>query len=146
MLRLPRFRCEPLKLVVGFSSFRSFVHSWSRLRPWSGLDENGRPIESKEARALKNPTIVRPSPEGAHNWHPISFNPATGLVYLAALDDPFLHVVDRRTALKLRDQTVGIDTRYAGPELAIHFRESLARFALRRDGFGVRPPGGSRRS
>lgn len=29
-----------------------------------------------------------PGPDGAHNWHSISFNPQTGLVYLPAQNVP----------------------------------------------------------
>src|SRR5260370_1176608 len=45
----------------------------------TGIDSNGRPIENAAVRALKDATIVKPSSAGAHNWHPLSFNPATGL-------------------------------------------------------------------
>jgi PQQ-dependent dehydrogenase (methanol/ethanol family) len=33
----------------------------------------------------------KPSPYGGHNWHPMSFNPDTGLVYIPALDIPFAY-------------------------------------------------------
>jgi quinohemoprotein ethanol dehydrogenase len=84
----------------------------------TGLNQEGRPIEDPASRAQKEPAIVRPSPEGGHNWHPISFNPATGLVYLAVLDDPFMHAIDRQGKLNEHDQTLGIDAHYAGPQLA----------------------------
>src|SRR5262245_41259958 len=84
----------------------------------NGLDTRGRPIEDPESRAQKEPAIVRPSPEGGHNWHPISFNPTTGLVYLAALDDAWMHAIDRQNKLNLHDQTLGIDAHYAGPQIA----------------------------
>src|SRR5262245_60544130 len=84
----------------------------------SGLDTRGRPIEDSASRAQKEPAIVKPSPEGGHNWHPISFNPTAGLVYLAALDDAWMHAIDRQNKLNLHDQTLGIDAHYAGPQLA----------------------------
>src|SRR5437762_10191453 len=59
-------------------------------------------------------SIVKPSPEGAHNWHPVSFNPTTGLVYLGVMDDAFMHVVDRQSPLNVHDMTMGRDARYAG--------------------------------
>src|SRR5580700_4816736 len=52
----------------------------------TGIDANGRPIENAAVRALKDATIVKPSSAGAHNWHPLSFNPSTGLVYMPGLD------------------------------------------------------------
>ncbi|MED5355344.1 MAG: PQQ-dependent dehydrogenase, methanol/ethanol family, partial [Pseudomonadota bacterium] len=45
------------------------------------VDENGRPIITDEAIALDNMVVI-PGPTGAHNWHPMSFNPDTGLVYI----------------------------------------------------------------
>ncbi|MDR2212495.1 MAG: PQQ-dependent dehydrogenase, methanol/ethanol family, partial [Pseudomonadales bacterium] len=49
----------------------------------SGIDlETGRPIETPQARYGDAVAMVSPGPGGAHGWHPMSFNPATGLVYL----------------------------------------------------------------
>ena len=54
----------------------------------TGYDKNGRPIETPEARAVDHPREVIPSPYGAHNWHPMAFNPQTGLAYLPAQNIP----------------------------------------------------------
>ena len=49
----------------------------------SGVDmKTGRPIENPEARFAKSPATVIPAPFGGHNWHPMAFNPGTGLVYI----------------------------------------------------------------
>lgn len=50
----------------------------------------GRPIENPEARFYKTgkPFIAIPGALGAHNWHPMSFNPRTGLVYIPAQQIP----------------------------------------------------------
>ena len=45
------------------------------------VDENGRPVILQEAIDLDN-FAVYPGPTGGHNWHPMSFNPDTGLVYI----------------------------------------------------------------
>ncbi|MCC7413574.1 MAG: PQQ-dependent dehydrogenase, methanol/ethanol family [Gammaproteobacteria bacterium] len=42
----------------------------------------GRPVEADTARYLDGETLIWPGPLGAHNWHPMSYNPITGLVYL----------------------------------------------------------------
>jgi quinohemoprotein ethanol dehydrogenase len=81
----------------------------------TGIDSKGRPIENAEIRQLKDPKIVMPSPEGAHNWHPMSFNPATGLVYLGVLNDTAVHAVASDFKLNLHDQTTGADRSYNGP-------------------------------
>lgn len=46
------------------------------------IDEAGRPIENPEARYEGGTAVVRPSGWGAHNWHPMSYSPETGLVYI----------------------------------------------------------------
>jgi quinohemoprotein ethanol dehydrogenase len=50
----------------------------------SGLDKNGRPIETPEARATEAGMLLTPGVLGAHNWHPMAFNPDTGLAYIPA--------------------------------------------------------------
>jgi quinohemoprotein ethanol dehydrogenase len=81
----------------------------------TGVDSNGRPIENATIRAMKDATIVRPSTEGAHNWHPISFNPTTGLVYLDVLDSTSIHATPRDWKINFHDQTTGLDRAYRGP-------------------------------
>ncbi|GAB1268164.1 PQQ-dependent methanol/ethanol family dehydrogenase [Aurantivibrio infirmus] len=46
--------------------------------------QTGRPVENPKARYDKTgePFLVQPGPLGAHNWHPMAFNPNTGLVYI----------------------------------------------------------------
>lgn len=81
----------------------------------TGIDSNGRPIENAAVRALKDATIVKPSSAGAHNWHPLSFNPATGLVYMGVLDATSIQAVTARWKINLHDQTTGLDRGYVGP-------------------------------
>jgi PQQ-dependent dehydrogenase (methanol/ethanol family) len=60
----------------------------------SGVDPaTGRPIETPEARYGSNPDGVRlsPGPRGAHNWHPMSWSPLTGLVYIPAQNSKRLY-------------------------------------------------------
>ena len=50
-----------------------------------GLDpETGRPVENPDARYDRTGKsfTVKPGSIGAHNWHPMSFSPKTGLVYI----------------------------------------------------------------
>jgi len=51
-----------------------------------GYDENGRPIENPEMDYKEEKKFIRPSPVGAHNWHPMSYSPQTGLVYIPTID------------------------------------------------------------
>src|SRR5690606_19399679 len=44
--------------------------------------ESGRPVETEIARYDTVGAWISPAAGGAHNWHPMSFNPNTGLVYI----------------------------------------------------------------
>lgn len=67
-----------------FISAKNFVDvNWA-----SGYDAKGRPIETAIARAGDRPREIIPSAYGARNWHSMSFNPATGLVYMPVQNVP----------------------------------------------------------
>jgi alcohol dehydrogenase (cytochrome c)/quinohemoprotein ethanol dehydrogenase len=66
-----------------------FIHAKQYVpQNWaSGLDpKTGRPIEHKDIRysATGKPVVMMPGPDGAHSWHPMAYNPKTGLVYIPA--------------------------------------------------------------
>ena len=50
--------------------------------------ETGRPVEVEGARYEDTQFMIYPSYLGGHNWHPMSYNPQTGLVYIPVLDIP----------------------------------------------------------
>ncbi len=55
----------------------------------------GRPVETPFARYYgKKPNIQLPGPLGAHNWHPMSYSPDTGLVYIPAQETPWVYGED----------------------------------------------------
>ena len=60
----------------------------------TGYGEDGRPIEAEGARSITEPWETIPSAYGAHNWHPMSYNPATGLVYIPAQGVPLVQTQD----------------------------------------------------
>ncbi|PYT49062.1 MAG: hypothetical protein DMG44_11925 [Acidobacteria bacterium] len=67
--------------------------------------------------------LVSPDPGGAHNWNPMAFNPATGLVYLPAKQGTtFLHA----PKYDPKRDNLGDDPRYEGPLLAEMFAEARA--------------------
>lgn len=55
--------------------------------------ETGRPVETPEARYTPGdaPFVQLPGPLGAHNWHPMSYSPDTGLVYIPAQEAPWVY-------------------------------------------------------
>lgn len=55
--------------------------------------KTGRPVEIPGARYYQMPehrAVVSPGPGGAHNWYAMSYNPATGLVYIPSSEMPTL--------------------------------------------------------
>jgi quinohemoprotein ethanol dehydrogenase len=60
-----------------------------------GIDmSTGRPIETMQASYGDELTQLSPGPGGGHNWHPMSFNPMTGLVYIPAQQSTFTYTND----------------------------------------------------
>ncbi len=45
----------------------------------------GRPVERPESHWAERQVYVTPGPEGGHNWHPMSFDPRRGLVYIPTI-------------------------------------------------------------
>lgn len=48
----------------------------------------GRPVEVPGARYESGETLIWPGAAGRHSWHPMSYNPRTGLVYVPILEVP----------------------------------------------------------
>ena len=75
-----------------FISGKDFVPiTWA-----TGLDMNGRPIESPNARYTDIPIMTIPGPLGAHNWHPMAFSPVHNLAYIPAQQIPQAYANDPR--------------------------------------------------
>ncbi len=83
----------------------------------SGLDpKTGRPIELASASAGFQPVIVSPDSGGAHNWNPMAFHPATGLVYLPVrIGTQELHAPNPKWKYDADRVNVGKDGLYDGP-------------------------------
>ncbi|MBL4620097.1 MAG: PQQ-dependent dehydrogenase, methanol/ethanol family, partial [Marinicaulis sp.] len=77
--------------------------------------ETGRPVEVPEARWPGNaPVLQFPGTLGAHNWHPMSYNPGTGLVYIPAQETPFGYGDDPNYEAHEMAWNTGADLRLAG--------------------------------
>ncbi len=77
--------------------------------------ETGRPAVNPQAQywLTQQPALVSPSWMGGHNWHPMSYNTDTGLVYLPAQETAFPYLAeDDQTPSKLA-VNLGVDTRIA---------------------------------
>ena len=63
--------------------------------------DSGRPVEVEGARwPGKAPYLQLPGPLGAHNWHPMSYNPETGYVYVPAQEAPWIYGDDQSYEFK----------------------------------------------
>ncbi len=75
--------------------------------------KSGRPVEAAGARYENAPAPVFPAPYGAHNWHPMSYSPDTGLVYIPAQDIPHVYARDNNFVYKPGFWNTGTDARAA---------------------------------
>ena len=78
----------------------------------TGIDmKTGRPIENPAARYEKTgkPMLVTPGPLGAHNWHPMAFNPKDGLVYIPMNETTFPYIPMLGWKKAAQGFNVGID-------------------------------------
>jgi quinohemoprotein ethanol dehydrogenase len=59
----------------------------------SRVDLNtGKPLLTGQSKYQHEPKVIYPAPGGAHNWQPMSFSPATGLVYVPVRNSRALFV------------------------------------------------------
>ncbi|HMA11140.1 MAG TPA: PQQ-dependent dehydrogenase, methanol/ethanol family [Steroidobacteraceae bacterium] len=81
-----------------------------------GVDlRTGRPIETRQSRMYDRYTVTQfPGPGGAHNWHPMSFNPATGLVYIPAVEGSFPYAEEQGFRRQPGFWNMGIDLNSRG--------------------------------
>lgn len=72
--------------------------------------ETGRPVEIAEARyGGKAPYLQLPGSLGAHNWHPMSYSPDTGLVYIPAQEVPAVYGDMANYSLRKGAWNTGVD-------------------------------------
>lgn len=69
-------------------SAEPFVHvSWATHYDLA----TGRPVEVSGQDYAQGKTLVSPSSGGAHNWQPMAYDPATGLVYIPAMESTYAY-------------------------------------------------------
>ena len=75
-----------------FISAKNFVPvNWA-----SHIDpETGRPVETGKGDWSTDSAVVMPGPVGGHNWHPMSYSPLTGLVYIPTLEMIYPFIPDK---------------------------------------------------
>ncbi|GAK43667.1 pyrrolo-quinoline quinone [Tepidicaulis marinus] len=58
--------------------------------------ETGRPVENPALAYDKTTQVVLPSANGGHNWHPMAYNPNTGLVYIPTQEIAGIYSLERQ--------------------------------------------------
>ncbi|MFT4712370.1 MAG: PQQ-dependent dehydrogenase (methanol/ethanol family) [Candidatus Azotimanducaceae bacterium] len=56
--------------------------------------ETGRPVETGKGDWSEEMALVMPGPAGGHNWHPMSYSPDTGLVYIPTIEMVYPFIPD----------------------------------------------------
>jgi alcohol dehydrogenase (cytochrome c)/quinohemoprotein ethanol dehydrogenase len=73
--------------------------------------ETGRPVEVQGARYDDTGSAMKitPGPAGAHSWHPMSYSPDTGLVYIPAKQEPFIYKHDPNYEARSIGMNLGVN-------------------------------------
>ena len=74
--------------------------------------ETGRPVETTDAHYADEPRVVHPGPAGGHNWHPMSFSPLTGLVYIPVVENRMVYAQDNDFAYDRDTWNTAVDFSY----------------------------------
>jgi PQQ-dependent dehydrogenase (methanol/ethanol family) len=77
--------------------------------------ETGRPVENPDADYAEEPVLTLPAPYGAHNWHPMTYSPRTNLVYIPALEIPFMYGQDNAFTYNPRTWNTAVDVGLGAP-------------------------------
>ncbi len=80
--------------------------NWAR-----GLDSAGRPLENPDRfyDVTGKPSLAMPGAAGGHNWQAMSYDPATGLVYLPVSGMAFVYAGARRVTRRKLGWNTGDD-------------------------------------
>lgn len=82
---------------------------YTRVNWAKGYDQSGRPIEVPESRYTKAGVLMVPSAVGGHNWHPMSYHPGTGLVYIPVIKSAMKYQQPTGFDPSAHHQNVGAD-------------------------------------
>jgi quinohemoprotein ethanol dehydrogenase len=69
------------------------AHPFAFINWTKGLDPGtGRPIRNPFADYTQRPKLIFPAMTGAHNWQPMSYSRATGLLYIPVIDASMVYI------------------------------------------------------
>ncbi len=82
---------------------------YARVNWASHIDpETGRPVRTEKADYLQSPQYILPSQVGAHNWHPMSFEPRLSLVFIPVIEQGYRFKSDEQF-IPSRSLNTGLD-------------------------------------
>ncbi|MEM7218301.1 MAG: PQQ-dependent dehydrogenase, methanol/ethanol family [Pseudomonadota bacterium] len=87
--------------------------------------ETGKPVESPDAQYANDLKTIQPGPLGGHNWHPMTYSPDTGLVYIPALGLEFNYAQDNAFKYDPKTWNLGIDFNTPPPATPDELIETL---------------------
>lgn len=87
------------------------AEKYTRVNWASHVDmKTGRPVLTEQGQWYKDePKLVMPSLSGGHSWHPMSYNPKTGLVYIPEHNWPMVYSAVKEYEWKPDEDNTGID-------------------------------------
>lgn len=69
------------------------AHPFTFVNWTKGIDaKTGRPIRNPGADYTGHPSLIFPAMTGAHNWQPMSYSRATGLLYIPVIDAAMVYI------------------------------------------------------
>ena len=77
--------------------------------------DSGRPVKIASGDYEEELKFIFPGPLGGHNWHPMSYNPNTGLVYIPVLEMYFAYSKDEAYTYDEKLWNTGIDSQTTVP-------------------------------
>jgi quinohemoprotein ethanol dehydrogenase len=94
----------------------------------SGIDASFRPVVPRESDYSKSGKVIYPSAVGAHSWQPMSYSPATGLVYIPTLETGNIMInvqTDPSSQLSDVDQSLGVELIFPDKTLSYDFWQPI---------------------
>jgi quinohemoprotein ethanol dehydrogenase len=88
------------------------AQAYAKVNWASGVDaRTGRPIVNPDSDYSRTGRLWMgfPGATGAHDWQPMAFNPATGLVYIPVIESGMAYMLDRHFQPLPKGMNVGLD-------------------------------------
>jgi quinohemoprotein ethanol dehydrogenase len=90
----------------------------------SRIDPKTGPVVNPDVRyTVTKAAIVQPAPLGAHNWHPMSFSPRTGLVYIPVTESVTAFQSADPAKFTMKERAYNTGTISASPEITALFNQ-----------------------